>query len=72
MDCTFEEYIMDIKSQLLCNVFEKEKEDYIVFDLSEEQIDNNESYFEDSWKRGISGYKALTFLELNNILNKEK
>lgn len=59
MDCTFEEYIEDVKSQLCCN--NDDDVDYITYDYTEQQIYDEIKHFEDCWKRNISGYKALLF-----------
>lgn len=60
MDCTFEEYIEDVKSQLCCN--NDDDVDYITYDYTEQQIYDEIKHFEDCWKRNISGYKALLYL----------
>ena len=64
-NCTFEEYLNDIKSQLTCNSPEV---DFITYDYAEQQIDENLDYFKDCWRDGLSGYKALLFFSdyLNN------
>lgn len=60
MNITFEEYIEDIKSQLCCN--NPEIVDFITYDYSEQQIDENLDYFKECLDRNLSGYKALLFL----------
>ena len=52
MNVTFEEYIKDVKSQLCCN--NPEIVDFITYDYSEQQIDEN-------LDKNFSGYKALLF-----------
>ena len=58
MNCTFEEYIKDVKSQLSCNDSNSE---FITYDYTEEEIENNIDYFKNCWKSELSGYKALLF-----------
>ena len=60
MDCTFKEYLDDIKSKLTCN--NSDDIDYITYDYSEEEIDKYTNFFRQMWSMGISGYKALLFL----------
>lgn len=60
MNVTFEEYIEDVKSQLCCN--NPEIVDFITYDYSEQQIDENLDYFKECLDRNLSGYKALLFL----------
>ena len=59
MECTFEEYIKDAKSQLCCN--NNEDVDYITYNYTEEQIDRNLKHFESCMRHGLSPYKALLF-----------
>ena len=66
MTCTFEEYIADVKSQLTCNMSHEERSYLVSYDYTEEQIDDNLLYFLDCMKGGLSGYKALLFL--NDVL----
>ena len=60
MNVTFEKYIKDVKSQLCCN--NPEIVDFITYDYSEQQIDENLDYFKECLDRNLSGYKALLFL----------
>lgn len=60
MNVTFEEYIKDVKSQLCCN--NPEIVDFITYDYSEQQINENLDYFKECLDRNLSGYKALLFL----------
>lgn len=57
----FEKYINDIKSQLICNLTNENKSEFISYNYSNEQIDSNLDYFKSCMKNGISGYKALLF-----------
>ena len=59
MNVTFEEYIEDIKSQLCCN--NPKIVNFITYDYSEQQIDENLDYFKECLDRNLSGYKALLF-----------
>ena len=52
--------IKDVKSQLCCN--NPEIVDFITYDYSEQQIDENLDYFKECLDRNLSGYKALLFL----------
>jgi hypothetical protein len=60
MNCTFEEYIEDVKSQLCCNN-DLANIDYITYDYTEQQIEDNLEYFKDCLNNNLSGYKALLF-----------
>ena len=64
---TFTDYLKDVKSQLCCNNINP---DFITFDYTESEIDENSDYFHEMWMKNISGYKALTFL--CDELNQEK
>ena len=59
MNLTFDCYIRDIKSQLCCN--NPEIVDFITYDYTEQEIDENLDYFQDCLNRNLSGYKALLF-----------
>jgi hypothetical protein len=61
MNVTFNEYLEDIKSQLCCNIPNLNEIDYITYDFTNEQIDENLDYFQDCLNRNLSGYKALLF-----------
>lgn len=60
---TFEEYIINVKSQLCCNASEEDKKKYITYLFSNEQIDQNLDYFKKCFDRDLSGYKALLFFK---------
>ena len=62
----FYDYIAYVKSQLCCN--NSEDVEYITYDYTEEEIDNNLDYFKHCMKKSLSGYKALLFFHdyLNN------
>ena len=59
MNITFKKYIEDIKSQLCCN--NPEIVDFITYDYSEQEIDENLEYFRECLNNNLSGYKALLF-----------
>lgn len=56
----FYDYIADVKSQLCCNN-PGETVEYITYDYTEEQIDENLDYFDKCRQRDLSAYKALLF-----------
>lgn len=66
----FYDYIADVKSQLCCNNI-GETIEYITYDYTEEQIDNNLDYFKHCMEKNLSGYKALLFFSdyLNGSYN---
>lgn len=59
----FEEYIINVKSQLYCNASEEDKNEYIIYLFSNEEIENNLDYFKKCFDRDLSGYKALLFFK---------
>lgn len=62
MNCTLEEYIQNVKSQLCCNFpYPGYGTDYITYDYTEQEIDRNSEYFEHQMKQNLSAYKALLF-----------
>ena len=58
MNCTYKQYVADLKSQLCCN---DPLPDCISYDYTDDQIDDNSKYFKNCHKRGLSAYKALLF-----------
>jgi len=56
----FDLFHKDVLDQLTVN--NPENVDYITFNYSEEEIKKHFDYLENSRKRGLSAYKALTFL----------
>lgn len=70
MNCTIDEYIADVKSQLTCNATKEYSEVYITYTYTNNQIDSNINYFEKCLKDGLSAYKALLFF--NEYLNEKK
>jgi hypothetical protein len=59
---TFEEYINDAKSQLYCNASEDYRSNYITYNYTNEDIDNNLTYFKSCFNKSLSAYKALLYL----------
>lgn len=59
----FEEYIINVKSQLYCNTSEDDRKEYITYMFSNEQIDQNIDYFKKCFDIDLSGYKALLFFK---------
>ena len=59
MNCTLEEYIQNVKSQLCVN--QMGPVDYITYNYSNELVDQHINYFEYQLKQGLSAYKALLF-----------
>jgi hypothetical protein len=65
----FDEYMLDVKSQLDENATEYAKSNYILYTYSNELVDTNLEYFEDCMNKGLSPYKALLFFY--DYLNEE-
>lgn len=61
---TFEEYIKDVKSQLVCNATKEYKSEHITYMFSNQEVDNNLDYFLKSMNDGLSPYKALLYFDL--------
>jgi hypothetical protein len=57
----FEEYMLDVKSQLDENATDFHKENHITYMYSNELVDNNLDYFEDCMNKELSAYKALLY-----------
>lgn len=57
----FKEYIKDAKEQLFCNASDEYKKEYITYNYSNKQVENNLDYFKKCMKAGLSPYKALLF-----------
>jgi hypothetical protein len=67
----FKEYIIDIKSQLHCNVSEEFKNNYVTYNYTNEDIENNLTYFKACFDKNLSSYKALLFFK-DNVINMKK
>lgn len=63
MNCTFEDYIKDVKQMLNCNASEEYKNKYVTYLYTNEQVDENLEYFKDCMNDGLSAYKALLFFD---------
>lgn len=61
MDATIDEYIVNVKSHLVCNSSEEDKKVYYLYDYTNEQIDSNIKYFRKCLNQNLSGYKALLY-----------
>lgn len=59
---SFEAYMLDVRSQLKCNISEEEYYLYGAYDYTNEQIDENLEYFRECYNQPLSAYKALLFL----------
>ena len=57
----FEKYIDKVRSQLECNASEEYKSNYITYDYTNQQVDDNLNYFRDCMDHGLSEYKSLLF-----------
>lgn len=63
MNCTFEEYMKDVRSQLECNRSAEDKAKYGCYTYSEQTVNENLDYFMDCLTRNIGTYTALLFLQ---------
>lgn len=61
MDCSFEEYIESVYSQLECNADDEYKKLNTVYLYSNSDIDNNKKYFRYCMDQCLSPYKSLLF-----------
>ena len=59
----FEEYMVDVKSQLFERATDEYKNEYITYYYSEEMVDSNLDYFKDCFNNRLSAYKALLFFD---------
>lgn len=57
----FKDYMDDVRRQLFCNASEEYKKEYITYDISNEEVNDNRPYFAKCMKEGLSPYKALLF-----------
>lgn len=58
---SFENYINDVKSQLVENTTGDYKSTYITYHYTNKLIDENLNYFKDCMDSSLSAYKALLF-----------
>ena len=56
----FEGYIKRVKEQLTCNTPNSE---FITYEYSENQVDDNLEYFRECMQSGLSPYKSLLFFD---------
>ena len=63
----FEEYMADVRSQLIDNATDEHKSQYITYDYSNLLVDSNLEYFKDCYESRLSAYKSLLFF--NDFLN---
>lgn len=61
----FEYYIQKAKAQLACNTSPAYQRDYITFQFTNKQIDNNLPYFRDCMNKGLSPFMALRLFYFN-------
>lgn len=61
MDCTFEEYIDDVYSQLECNRSKEDIAKYGCYTYSEQTVKDNLDYFKECLSRSQGAYNALLF-----------
>ena len=63
----FERYLKTLYEHLCCNMTEEqhEKEYFVCYDYTEEQINLNIDYFKNCQEQGLSPYKALLFFYEN-------
>lgn len=60
----FDDYIKNVKEQLVCNASDEYKSEYITYEYSNEEVDANLDYFMKCMERGLSPYKSLLFLKI--------
>lgn len=61
MDCTFDEYMNDVRCQLACNASIDYQRNNVTYVYTNEQVEANLRYFEKCHKSGLSAYKSLLF-----------
>ena len=55
------DYLKKVKEQLYCNASKAYRSEYITYNYTNEQIDDNLDYFKKCNEVGLSPYKALLF-----------
>jgi hypothetical protein len=65
----FENYMVDVRSQLVDNATEEHKSQHITYTYSNELVNSNLEYFQGCYERGLSAYKALLFF--HDFLNEK-
>ena len=61
MDKDFVEYIDKVKSHLYCNASKYDRDNFITYTFTNEEVDNNLDYFRKCMNTNLSPYKALLF-----------
>lgn len=69
IDELFNNYIEDVKKQLIVNATEDYKRQYITYSFTNQQVDDNLDYFKKCMESKLSPYKAL--LNFRDYLNGE-
>jgi hypothetical protein len=69
MEKSFDDYILKVKSQLVCNADDFQKANHYLYDYTDNQIDENLNYFKGCYREGLSEYKSLLFF--HDYLNKQ-
>ena len=59
----FTKYIENVKEQLVCNATEDYKNNYITYEYSNDQIDNNLNYFKRCMESNLSPYMSLLYFD---------
>ena len=57
------DYIAEVKKQIYCNATEEYRNNYITYDYTNAQIDDNKEYFEKCETEKLSPYKSLLFFQ---------
>lgn len=60
---TLEEYIKDVKGQLVCNSSSDYQSSHTTYNYSDREVDSNLDYFTKCWKLKVSSYKALLLFD---------
>lgn len=69
-NCSFEEYMKNVYSQLDDNTSDEYKKEYVTFMYDEKYINEHINYFKKTYSENMSAYMALNFLyyeKENNI-----
>lgn len=57
----FDKYMERVKEQLTCNTNFEYRREYITFEYTDDQVNDNVEYFRKCMNSGLSPYKALVF-----------
>lgn len=55
------EYILNVKSQLVCNTSDEYKSEHVTYNYTNETIDHHLDYFKKCMYNNLSSYKALLY-----------